>query len=522
MISALLIFLGGVTCGAAAQGPIALILARAFMGVGGGGLLVLPEVILPDIVPLRARGTWMVVVNAAYAGGCLAGPVLGGIFAEKTSWRWAMLFNIPLLAATLLLIGPFMRLPLSDQIAREPFTSRLRRNDWGGIALFIPSITLFILPITWTGVVFPFLSFATIETLVLAITGLTGFAVYEKYFAVEPLLPTSIFRKRTVVITYFNIFAVGAVLYAEVYFIPLFTQATRGFSPIMAGVSTLPFAGVFDFVAVLVGICITRSGKYRWFNILGFAFQAIGLGLLSFLSRDLDAPMVQWALPMVLAGIGSGFLCASLRITIQSAVSNDKTADAMSFYSFIRNVGMTIGTALSGTVFQNQIRINLSGIPTLKSQADDFSKDVVALIPAIPDITDKAAQTSVKKAYADAFSTINIVLCGFSVVALFLSYFVKTYDMNRVEVAPIQKYHSTSLRRSMESGSTASIHMRKMQRCREATEFGDSAERLLYPASTVRSNSPNRNCSCHSLRNARLTYGTKTRRLLCEHGRMKT
>lgn len=58
-MSALCVFLSGVIAGAAAQGPIALILARALMGVGGGGLLVLPEVILPEIVPLRVRGTWM-------------------------------------------------------------------------------------------------------------------------------------------------------------------------------------------------------------------------------------------------------------------------------------------------------------------------------------------------------------------------------------------------------------------------------------------------------------------------------
>lgn len=274
------------------------------------------------------------VVNAAYAGGCLIGPVLGGVFAEKTSWRWAMLFNIPILVFTLLLTGPFLRLPLPES-AKEPVVSRLRSNDWIGIAIFIPSITLTILPVTWSGVLFPFLSFATIETLIIAFLGLVIFATYERFFAIEPLLPTSIFRKRAVIITYYNIFAVGAVLYAEVYFIPLWAQATRSFGPILAGVSTLPFAGIFDFVAVFIGITITRTGKYRLFSVLGFAFQALGLGLLSFLAKDLNTPTVQWALPMVLAGVGSGLLCASLRITIQSAVSERKTADAMSFYSFI-------------------------------------------------------------------------------------------------------------------------------------------------------------------------------------------
>lgn len=92
---------------------------------------------------------------------------------------------------------------------------------------------------------------------------------------------------------------------------------------------------------------------------------------------------------------------------------------------------MTLGTALSGTVFQNQIRTSLSEVPMLKNQADEFSKDVVALIPIIPNIAKKSTQTSVKRAYADAFSTINIVLCGLSSVGLLASFFVKSYDMDR-------------------------------------------------------------------------------------------
>lgn len=443
---------------------MALILARTVMGIGGRGLLVLPEVILPDIVPLKVRGTWIVVVNAAYAKECLACPVLGGIFAEKMLWRWAFLFNIPLIVLALLLIGPFLRLPLPSEAATEPVWSRLRRSDWVGITIFIPSITLAILPVTWSAYLFPLLSYATIETLIIAFMGLIGLGTYERFFATEPLLPTSIFRKGTVIITYYNIMAVGAVIYAQVYFIPLWAQATRGFGPILAGVSTLPFAGILDLVAVLVGIAIKCVGKYRWSNISRFALQALGLGLLSFLERDLDGPTAQWALPMILAGVGSGCLCASLRITIQSAVSNEKTADAMSFYSFIRNIGMTLGTALSGTIFQNQIRKSLSDVPTLRDQADEFSKDVVALITIIPGMRGLAEQRSVKVAYADAFSTINLALCGLSILGFLVSFFVKAYDMNRGIFEAVSEHSSISpYREGNQTNANYALFMNHLQ-----------------------------------------------------------
>ena len=453
VISCLIFFLVGTSIGAAAQTSSVLIAARVLMGIGSGGLVGLPEVIITDIVPLRVRGMWLSVVNGAYAGGCLLGPVLGGIFVEKTSWRWTMLFNIPILLVALVIVVPFLHLPNRSSILSVG--CRLKRIDWGGIILFTLSITLSTLPLTWSGVIFDWISWQTIETFVIGSIGLAFFAYYEGWIVVvSPLIPGKVFRNRTIVITYIQAFIMGAVAYSEIYFIPLWSQATRGFCPLLSGVSVLPYAGLLDMVAVIVGIMISHFGRYRWANYVGFSLQALGLATLTIFGRDIAATPANWVCPLAIAGLGTGFLFASLRLALQSAASNEETADAVSVYIFIRDLGLTLGVAISGTIFQNQIRQTLADIPMLKDQAAQLSRDTAALIPIIGTMENHIEQHAVKDAYGEAFQTVNIVMCALSIVGLVLCPWVESYSMDRDLADPATTRREKSKAAAYESTKT--------------------------------------------------------------------
>jgi MFS family permease len=65
-----------------------LVAARAFAGIGGGGMTTVVSILMSDIIPLRERGKWQGYVNIIYATGAASGAPLGGLLADSIGWRW--------------------------------------------------------------------------------------------------------------------------------------------------------------------------------------------------------------------------------------------------------------------------------------------------------------------------------------------------------------------------------------------------------------------------------------------------
>jgi MFS family permease len=145
LLSALLIFtVGTIVCSVASN--IAVLLAgRCVQGVGGGGLVSLTYVIVADMVPLRERGKWFSVISLQWAIGSVIGPVIGGAFAEKASWRWIFYLNIPFCV----LAGVGIPICLRLHIKEGSIWEKLRAFDWAGSVIFVAATTSLLIPITW-------------------------------------------------------------------------------------------------------------------------------------------------------------------------------------------------------------------------------------------------------------------------------------------------------------------------------------------------------------------------------------
>jgi MFS family permease len=208
-----------------------MLVGRSLQGVGGGGIIALTEIIVTDLVPLRSRGAWFGYLSSMWAVGSVSGPLIGGALAQNGAWRWIFLLNLPLTAAGFAMLAIFLKL----NFVVGSFGEKLKRFDWIGAILFIASTTSVMIPITWGGVSYPWNSWHTLVPLIIGIAGIVAFGFYERYFAIEPMMPSTIFSNWALRITYFTTVIHGMILWSLLYYIPLYYEAVQGYSPIITG-----------------------------------------------------------------------------------------------------------------------------------------------------------------------------------------------------------------------------------------------------------------------------------------------
>lgn len=307
--------------------------------------------------------------------------------------------------------------------------------DWFGSFLFIGSTTSFLIPVTWGGVSYPWTSWRTLVPLCVGIAGLISFAAYEEAVAAEPLIRPAIFKNRTSAASYIATVVHGMILWSLLYYLPLYYEAVKGFSPVIAGVALFPETFTVAPTCIVVGILITVTGRYRWAIWSGWALTVAGTGLLYLL--DVHISTVAWIFLNLVGGLGMGMLFPSMAFAIQASQKNEDLAFAVAMFSFFRAFGQALGVAVGGSVFQNQMKTKLMAYPALASKAIEYSKDASSLVQIIKGMKDGPAKQDLQHAYADSLKVVWLTMCGLAGIGLFASLFIKGLDMNK----PLETEH---------------------------------------------------------------------------------
>lgn len=341
------------------------------------------------------------------------------------SQRWIFYINFPFIGVGTVFVVLFLTLKL----APSSLLDKLRRIDYTGTILFVGSLSSFLIPLTWGGVSYEWDSWHTLVPLVVGAAGIAAFIFYEYRYAVEPIIPPAIFVNRTASVSFLGSVLQGLIMWCALYYLPLYYEAVREYSPILSGVALFPQTFTVAPCAIVVGILITVTGKYRWAVWMGWTLSTIGMGLMCIIKRDTSVP--GWIFLNIVPGIGLGALFPSLGYAVQASADPRNLSIAVAMFSFFRALGQAIGVAVGGVVFQNRMHDNLLKYPALAPMATEYSKDAAGLVQVIQAMPDGVNKINLKDAYTDSLRIVWIVCCAISAVALAFSLLTQEYDLDR-------------------------------------------------------------------------------------------
>ena len=415
----------GAIVGALAQSLTSLLVGRSIQGIGGGGILCLTEILITDLVPLRERGKWFGFQSLTWAVGSVTGPLVGGIFAQKVTWRWIFWINVPFCGLGFLTIPFCLRLNHPS----GHLGSKLLHFDWAGAILLTASTTSFLMPVSWGGVMFPWSSFRTLVPLILGICGLFAFFIYDSYVVKTPLIPLGILNNRTAAVNYIGTLVHGIVLWGLLYYLPLYYEAVKGYSPIIVGVAVFPETFTIAPASILVGIAVSITNRFRWAIWSGWSLTVLGMGLLYLLNSETSVPAFVFL--NLVPGLGIGLLFSSMNLATQAAATEKHVGFAAAMYIFLRSLGQGIGVAVGGVIFQSRFAIELRGYPGMARNATALAQEasgLVQVMKALPE--DSLQRVAIVDAYANALKVVWAVMAGLAFVALVLSLGTKGLSLN--------------------------------------------------------------------------------------------
>jgi EmrB/QacA subfamily drug resistance transporter len=405
--AAIVIFLvGSALCGLS-QNMTELILFRTLQGLGGGGLIVLVQAIIGDIVSPRERGRYQGLFGAVFGLSSVAGPLIGGFFVDNLSWRWIFYINIPIGALALLVIA--LALPATGQRGQHTI-------DYLGTVLLTAAASSLVLLTTLGGSIY---QWGSVPIILLAITGgvcILGFVIVEQR-AAEPVLPPQLFRNPVFSLSCAIGFVVGFALFGATTYLPLFLQVVNGASPTSSGLRLLPMILGLLLTSITSGLLISRWGRYKAFPIAGTALMTLGMFLLSRMNEQTSV-LVE-SLSMLVLGLGLGLVMQVLVIAVQNAVDYRNLGTATSGVTFFRSIGGSFGTAIFGAIFSNQLASHLASLASsLPSGVNLSTVESVVAIQQLP----AAVRAEVVHAYAGSLSTVFLVAVPITAVAFILSW----------------------------------------------------------------------------------------------------
>jgi EmrB/QacA subfamily drug resistance transporter len=404
---AIVLFIAGSVVAGFSQTAGQLIAARAFQGIGMGGVQALVQVAIAAMIPPRERGRYNGYLGGVLALATVGGPLLGGLIVDTSwlGWRWCFFIGAPIAVIALVVLQRTLHL------------ATIRRDnvkiDYAGASLIAAGVSVLLIWVSFVDSSFDWISWQT-GAMVGAGLVLLALAVWVESRAAEPVVPLAIVKQRTTALSILASLAVGMAMFGGSVFLGQYFQIGRGYSPTEAGLLTIPLMAGVLVSSTISGRMISNSGKIKPYIVAGTLVLVAGFATLSVI--DHQTPLWYVGVGMALVGIGVGMSMQNLVLAVQNSVQLKDIGAASSTVAFFRSLGGTIGVSVLGAVLAHRVtdsittQLAAAGVPAAGSGGDTSSLNLAEL-PA-------AMQHIVRAAYGDATGHIFLISAGIAVVGV--------------------------------------------------------------------------------------------------------
>ncbi|WYZ42281.1 hypothetical protein EsH8_V_001176 [Colletotrichum jinshuiense] len=358
LISIVIFEVGSAICGAAPQ-SVVLIVGRAVAGVGCAGILAGTFTIIAVIVPLPKRPAYTGLVGAVYAIASVVGPLLGGAFTDKVTWRWCFYINLPIGAVALvIMVFIFNSPPAPDTSKDKGLLEKFLQIDPLGTVALMPAVICLLLALQWGGTTYPWNNARIIMLFVLSGLLSIGFAVIQIRNKEHATLPVTVISQQSVAAAcWFSLCTAGADFTMRQY-IPIWFQAIKGVSAVNSGLMNLALILATALASILAGVGVTKIGYYNPFMIAAAVFMSVGAGLIT--TWTPDVPIRDWIGYQVLYGLGSGQSMQTPLMVVQTVLPMAEIPLGTALVMFLQTLGGAIFISVAQNVFTNDLRAGLA------------------------------------------------------------------------------------------------------------------------------------------------------------------
>jgi len=328
-----------------APSALALIQFRLLQGAAAGIIQPLAQAILLDIYPQQDHGRMLAIWGATIMAGPILGPVLGGVIADLTSWRWIFALNFPL--------GVIAILGLGHVPAAAESTTKAPIDGIGLVLLIIGIGSLQLALERRIGQSWP-LSAETAAAAAVAVLALTAIAI-RSVRAQFTLFRFQVFANLNFSAAAFYNFLIGALLFTTIVFLPALSEGPLGYDATQAGLALSP-RGIGTMAMMLAIHYLIDRIDHRVLLATGLAITAGALVLMSWASPN--GGQIWLATASALQGVGVGLLFTPLSTLAFSTLASELRTDGAGVYSLLRQLGCASGVAVMTTLLQARIQSN--------------------------------------------------------------------------------------------------------------------------------------------------------------------
>lgn len=368
--------LGSALAGMATD-PSWMIAFRVLQGIGAGGIPVLGQIVMAEILSPRDRGKYAGIMGAVMTIAMVGGPVLGGFITDGFGWRWNFYVAPPLSIVAIIMLQRTLK------IATRKRTVKI---DYWGIFLITSSFSSLLVWVTIGGTAFDWVSW---ESLAMAGGGLVLLliAVLVELKVDEPLIPLTLFTNRTFTLAVIASLAVGLAMFTTSTYLGQYMQLARGKTPGESGLLTIPMMAGVLLSSSLVGQLVSRFGKWKAYVVSGSTLTLTGLIMLGQLRYDTSFWYV--GISMFVLGVGVGMCIQNLVLVVQNTADPHQMGAASSAVIFFRSVGGTVSMSAMGALLAFQVSAYLQNglaklTPEQLSGADVLTSGIIPKIADLP------------------------------------------------------------------------------------------------------------------------------------------